>query len=67
MAANAQQFGGRHEAPKRVNEVSSSSLEHKIDSLTSIVERLVVGQSQQVKACGICSNMGHPTDMCPTL
>ena len=21
----------------------------------------------QIKACGICSNMGHQTDMCPTL
>ena len=24
-------------------------------------------QQQQVKSCGICSNIGHTTDMCPTL
>ena len=33
----------------------------------SLVEQLVVGNMHQIKACGICSNMGHQTDMCPTL
>ena len=28
---------------------------------------MVVGNMQMVKACGICSVVGHPTDMCPTL
>jgi len=28
---------------------------------------MAVGNMQTVKACGICSIVGHPTDMCPTL
>ncbi|PIN24395.1 hypothetical protein CDL12_02876 [Handroanthus impetiginosus] len=67
MAANSQQFGFGNDSFKRVNEVSNSSLEHQISNLTSLVQQLVVGKVQQVKACGICANIGHPTDMCPTL
>ncbi|KAJ8765423.1 hypothetical protein K2173_013181 [Erythroxylum novogranatense] len=54
MAANSQQFGFRQEPSRRVNEVSVSSLEDKLNQLTSL-------------ACGICAYTGHPTDMCPTL
>ena len=50
----------------RVNEVSISSLENQISNLTSLVQQLVVGNLQQVKACGICAATGHSTDMCPT-
>ncbi|XP_031262239.1 uncharacterized protein LOC116120427 [Pistacia vera] len=68
MAANSQQFGTRHDAPpKRVNEVSTSSIEQQLSDLTSLVRQLAVGNAQQVNACGICSTMGHQTDMCPTL
>ncbi|XP_031247321.1 uncharacterized protein LOC116105038 [Pistacia vera] len=68
MAANSQQFGTRHDAPpKRVNKVSTSSIEQQLSNLTSLVRQLAVGNAQQVKACGICSTMGHQTDMCPTL
>ncbi|KAH9782757.1 hypothetical protein KPL71_009045 [Citrus sinensis] len=68
MAANAQQFGNRQDATSRtVNEVNISSVEQRLDKLTSLVEKFVVGNVQQVKTCGICSNMGHSTDMCPTL
>ncbi|XP_062167000.1 uncharacterized protein LOC133873296 [Alnus glutinosa] len=28
---------------------------------------MAVGNMQMAKACGICSVVGHPTDMCPTL
>jgi hypothetical protein len=28
---------------------------------------MAVGNMQTAKACGICSVVGHPTDMCPTL
>ncbi|KAE8671398.1 ocs element-binding factor 1-like [Hibiscus syriacus] len=45
----------------------SSSIEHQLLHLTSLVQQLVVGKTQQVKACGICAAIGHPTDMCPTL
>ncbi|KAH9703688.1 hypothetical protein KPL70_011180 [Citrus sinensis] len=68
MAANAQQFGSRQDATTRtVNEVNISSVEQRLDKLTSLVEKFVVGNVQQVKTCGICYNMGHSTDMCPTL
>ncbi|XP_059461891.1 uncharacterized protein LOC132190882 [Corylus avellana] len=68
MAANSQQFGTRLDLPsKHVNEVNISSLEQQIVNLTSLVHQMVVGNMQTVKACGICSVVGHPTDMCPTL
>ena len=68
MAANAQQFGSRQDPTSRkVNEVNISSVEQRLDKLTSLVEKFVVGNVQQVKTCGICYNMGHSTDMCPTL
>ena len=70
MAANSQQFSMRHDPPpqpKKVNEVSIASFEQKFDKLTSLVQQLAVGNMHQIKACGICSNMGHQTDMCPTL
>ncbi|KAH9679091.1 protein kinase domain-containing protein [Citrus sinensis] len=68
MAANAQQFGSRQYATSRkVNEVNISSVEQRLDKLTFLVEKFVVGNVQQVKTCGICYNMGHSTDMCPTL
>ncbi|XP_073033722.1 uncharacterized protein [Primulina eburnea] len=48
MAANAQQFGTRQDAPPRqVNEVSTNPIDQKLDSLTSLLEKLVVGQVQQ--------------------
>jgi hypothetical protein len=50
-----------------VNEVNISSLEQQIASLTSLVRQMAVGNMQTVKACGICSVVGHSTDMCPTL
>ncbi|XP_039053187.1 uncharacterized protein LOC120195161 [Hibiscus syriacus] len=68
MAANSQQFGFRKDISSiRVNEVGSSSIEHQLSHLTSFFQQLVVGKTQQVKACGICAAIGHPTDMCPTL
>ena len=68
MAANAQQFGSRQDLTSRkVNEVNISFVEQRLDKLTSLVEKFVVDNVQQVKTCGICYNMGHSTDMCPTL
>ncbi|XP_050248936.1 uncharacterized protein LOC126696203 [Quercus robur] len=68
MAANSQQFGTRLDPPsKHVNEVNISSLEQQIVSLTSLVCQMAVGNMQTTKACGICSVVGYPTDMCPTL
>ena len=68
MAANSQQFGTRLDPPsKYINEVNISSLEQQIASLNSLVRQMAVGNMQTVKAYGICSVVGHPTDMCPTL
>ncbi|XP_071939237.1 uncharacterized protein [Coffea arabica] len=68
MAENSQQFGLRESnPPRRVNEVETSSLQQQISELTSVVRQLVVGNVPQVKACGICTNMGHHTDSCPIL
>ena len=68
MAANSQQFGTRLDPPsKHVNEINISSLEQQIASLTSLVRQMDVGNMQTMKACGICSVVGHPTNMCPTL
>ncbi|KAL0378894.1 UNVERIFIED_CONTAM: hypothetical protein Sradi_3194900 [Sesamum radiatum] len=67
MAFNTQQFGGRNDnPPQRINEVSTS-IDERLDELTSLVKRLIVGNTQQVKACGICMSSGHSTDACPTL
>ncbi|KAL0444838.1 UNVERIFIED_CONTAM: hypothetical protein Slati_2206500 [Sesamum latifolium] len=67
MAFNTQQFGSRNDnPPRKVNEVSTS-IDERLDELTSFVKKFVVGGSQQVKACGICISPGHFTDACPTL
>ncbi|KAL0285516.1 UNVERIFIED_CONTAM: hypothetical protein Sradi_7172500 [Sesamum radiatum] len=66
MAFNTQQFGSRNDnPPQRVNEVSTS-IDERLDELTSLVKKLIVGNTQQVKACGICTSSGHSTDACPT-
>ncbi|XP_031091054.1 uncharacterized protein LOC115996048 [Ipomoea triloba] len=68
MAENSQQYGTRADGSiRRVNEVSSSQLENKISDLTTLVRQMVVGQMQSTGVCGICSFIGHPTDMCPKL
>jgi len=68
MAANSKQFGTRGDfANKRVNEVSISNLENKVNDLTSLVRSLACGNVQQVKVCSICSLQGHTSDMCPTM
>ncbi|KAL0302362.1 UNVERIFIED_CONTAM: hypothetical protein Sangu_3105100 [Sesamum angustifolium] len=67
MAANNQQFGSRNDnLPRRVNEVSAS-IDERLDELISLVKKFIVGNTQKVKACGICTSSGHATDACPTL
>ncbi|RDX90027.1 hypothetical protein CR513_28152, partial [Mucuna pruriens] len=56
-----------------VNEVgmiNNSRLENQLTELTSLVKELVIGQHQPiavVKACGICTSVEHPIDMCSIL
>ncbi|RDX71508.1 hypothetical protein CR513_49136, partial [Mucuna pruriens] len=54
MTSNTQQFGTRG----------------ALIELTSLVRQLAVRQHQpsaQVKFCGICTFVEHPTNMCPKL
>ena len=68
MAANSKQFGTHGDFPsKRVNELSISNFENKVNDLTSFVRSLACGNVQQVKVCSICSLQGHASDMCPTM
>ncbi|XP_048492418.1 uncharacterized protein LOC125493273 [Beta vulgaris subsp. vulgaris] len=49
-------------------ESSYSSLESEVSDLKNMFRQFMMSNKpQQVKACGICSNTGHPTDACPTL
>ncbi|CAN6579840.1 unnamed protein product [Malus baccata var. baccata] len=66
IAGNTRQFGGRDELPfKKVNEVSAnSSIELQLVNLTNLVQQVIVAPKQ---VCGVCSKMGHATDMCPSL
>ena len=66
IAGNTRQFGGRDELPlKKVNEVSAnSSIELQLANLTNLVQQVMVAPKQ---VCGVCSMIGHATDMCPSL
>ncbi|KAL0358207.1 UNVERIFIED_CONTAM: hypothetical protein Scaly_1506400 [Sesamum calycinum] len=67
MAANNQQFGNRSDnPPRKVNDVSTS-VDERLDKFTFLVEKILVGGTQQVKACGICTSSGHFTNACPIL
>ncbi|XP_073120478.1 uncharacterized protein [Henckelia pumila] len=69
MAANSQQFGTNRSdpAPRKSNEVKISSLEQQLSELKSLVRHMAVGNGQIARVCGICTQVGHATDMCPTL
>jgi hypothetical protein len=68
MVANLKKFTTRGDfTNKRVNEVSISNLENKVNDLTSLVRSLAYGNVQQVNFCSICSLQGHTSDMCPTM
>ncbi|KAJ9535161.1 hypothetical protein OSB04_un001760 [Centaurea solstitialis] len=67
MAENSKQFGVRSDVGRGVSEVHVKSLETKITDLTNLVKQLAMGNTSQVKACGFCSSVAHPTDACPTL
>ncbi|KAL4377000.1 hypothetical protein GQ457_02G035650 [Hibiscus cannabinus] len=67
MAAYSQQFGVMSEPSRCVHEVSTVSLENKIDQLTNIVYSLIAGRNEPSRVCGICTMPDHPTDYCPIL
>jgi hypothetical protein len=68
MVANSKQFGTRGDfSNKRVNEVSISNVENKVNGLTFLMHSLACENVQQVKVCSICSLQGHTSYMCSTM
>ncbi|XP_027183921.1 uncharacterized protein LOC113782214 [Coffea eugenioides] len=68
MAENSQQFGTREDVPiRKVNKVKTSSIQQQLTELTSFVRQLAVGNASQAKVCGICTGIGHSTEMCPMI
>ena len=66
MAENSQLFSSREDVPtRRVNEVETSSIQQQLSELTSFVRQLAVGSASQAKVCGVCTVLGHFTEMCP--
>ncbi|XP_062114104.1 uncharacterized protein LOC133825133 [Humulus lupulus] len=65
MAANSQQFRVRQEVSVKGLNETNSKVEQQLAQLTSMVQPMALGQ--QVRPCGICQLVGHPTDARPTL
>ncbi|XP_076939596.1 uncharacterized protein LOC143608441 [Bidens hawaiensis] len=64
----AQEDGWYDDTPRGVNEVNTPRIETQLAELTKVVMQLKTkGVEPQTRACGICPQFGHPTDMCPTL
>lgn len=65
MAFNSQQFGTHTHLSGKINELNTNShLDQHISTLTTLVQQLAVGQ---VKTCGVCSIVGHLTNIYLTL
>ncbi|XP_062014166.1 uncharacterized protein LOC133730628 [Rosa rugosa] len=66
---NYQQYEGALSSSRRVNEVTSNSaLEEKLNNMSALLSQVLIEKGQEgVKACGVCSIQGHPTDQCPQL
>ncbi|KAK5837435.1 hypothetical protein PVK06_013245 [Gossypium arboreum] len=67
MAANSQQFRANPEPPKRVHQLSNSTIEDRLDRLTNIVNSLVTEKSKPARVCRICATPEHTTGACPSL
>ena len=68
MTANCQQFGDRHQTPiRRVNEVGIYfDIQQQLATPTSLVQTMAI-RDYLPRPCGVCSMVGHMTDMCPSL
>ncbi|XP_052621239.1 uncharacterized protein LOC128127043 [Lactuca sativa] len=58
------------DAPRGVKEISTPKIESQLSELTKVVMMLAKDKGVQpptVRPCGICTQVGHPTDMCPQL
>ena len=67
MVTNSQWFHHSSEPSRRVHEVSTVSLESKIDKLAEIVQSLVADKKATARLCGIYTSPEHPTDCCPRI
>ncbi|XP_016747607.2 uncharacterized protein [Gossypium hirsutum] len=67
MAANSQQFRANPEPPRRVHQLSNSTIEDRLDRLTNIVNSLVIEKSKPARVCGICTTPEHTTNACLSL
>ncbi|KAK5840870.1 hypothetical protein PVK06_009775 [Gossypium arboreum] len=67
MAANSQQFRANPEPPRRVHQLSNSTIEDRLDRLTNIVNSLITEKSKPARVCGICATPEHTTDACSSL
>lgn len=66
MAANSMQYGIEENAPRNSSEVSITSLDPKISQFTVVIQKLAVGNMNQVRTCGIYTKLDHPM-MCVRL
>ncbi|XP_023763984.2 uncharacterized protein LOC111912477 [Lactuca sativa] len=57
------------DAPRGVKEVQTPQIEAQLSELTKLVMMLAKGKGVKPTPCpcGICTQVGHPTDMCPQL
>ncbi|KAL7582395.1 hypothetical protein Lser_V15G42343 [Lactuca serriola] len=58
------------DVPRGVKEISTPKIESQLSELTKVVMMLAKDKGVQpptVRPCGICTQVGHPTDMCPML
>ncbi|XP_052622465.1 uncharacterized protein LOC128127808 [Lactuca sativa] len=57
------------DAPRGVKEVQTPQIEAQLSELTKVVMMLAKDKGVQPtpRACGICTQVGHLTDMCPQL
>ncbi|XP_023772380.2 uncharacterized protein LOC111921039 [Lactuca sativa] len=57
------------DAPRGVKELHTPQIEAQLSELTNVVMMLAKDKGVQStpRPCGICTQVGHPTDMCPQL
>ncbi|XP_012453394.2 uncharacterized protein LOC105775423 [Gossypium raimondii] len=67
MAANSQHFRANTDPPRRVHQLSNSTLEDKVDRLTNIKNSLIAEKVKTFRLCRICTTPDHATDACPNL
>ena len=49
---------------RKVNELETSSIQRQLTELTSFVRQLALENASRAKVYGICTVMGHSTEMC---